>query len=220
MSSYTSLVLTTVAAATAVSFPASASTTASELAPDAWPRAQAIRANVNGRYRRISGRKLVVTEVAAMGVVDSLTLVTIPLEPARVVPADNGIYFAVCPVRARCPYPKRAAAWPAIAFRPRCLAVELAVRTFLGTSADLVVVALPTRSPVWVVFERHDLFAEVGAPLLDQLTADPALADAGLRAEVDRLTRYRLFAPLVLNPIGSGQETFLAMSLFVPQRKE
>ena len=149
-----------------------------------------------------------------MGVVESVSLLTDPVEPLHVVPADNGIYFALCSVRAKCPYPARSAAWPAAAFRPRRQALELAVRVFSRTTADLVVVALPTRSPTWIVFERADLSAEVGAPLLDQLAADPGFADAGLRAIVDRLTRRRTFVPLELLPLGPGRETFVAVALF------
>ena len=79
---------------------------------------------------------------------------------------------------------------------------------------DLVVVALPTRSPTWIVFERADLSADVGAPLHAQLAGDPGFADAGLRAIVDRLTRERTFVPLELLPVGPGRETFVAVALF------
>jgi hypothetical protein len=203
-----------IAAAAAAAIPAWASESASELQPQALVRAKAIRADVNGRYRRLPGRKLAVTEVTTTGVVESLSLIDDPLEPARVVPADNGIYFQLCSVGARCPYPARPAAWPADAFRPRRLALELAVRTFSRTTAALVVVALPTRFPIWVVFERDDLSTEVGAPLRGQLAADPGYAAAELRAAVDRLTRRRTFVPLEIVPVAPGRETFMAIALF------
>ena len=149
-----------------------------------------------------------------MGVVESVSLMTDPVEPLHVVPARNGIYFALCSVRANCPYPARSAAWPAAAFRPRRQALELAVRVFSRTTADLVVVALPTRSPTWIVFERADVFAEVGATLRDQLAGDPGFADAGLRAIVDRLTRERTFVPLEVMWVGPGRETFVAVAHF------
>lgn len=194
--------------------PAWAVETESELQPPAVVRAKAIRNQVNARYRPLPGRKLAVTEVTTTGVVESLSLLTSPLELPRVVPADNGLYFALCSVGARCPYPARSAAWPAAAFRPRRQALELAVRAFSQTTVDLVVVALPTWSPTWVVFERDDLSPEIGAPLRDQLTGDPRFADAGLRAVVERLTRPRTFVPLGIEEVAPGRETIVAVTLF------
>ena len=202
------------AAGAGAALPARASESVSELAPQSLVRAKAIRAHVNARYRRLPGRRLAVTEVTSMGVVESVSLMTDPVEPLHVIPAHNGIYFALCSVRAKCPYPARSAVWPATAFRPRRQALELAVRVFSRTTADLVVVALPTRSPTWIVFERADLSAEVGAPLLNQLAGNPAFADTGLRASVDRLTRGRTFVPLELLSLGPGRETFVAVALF------
>ena len=202
------------AAGAAAALPARASESVSELEPQSLVLAKAIRTHVNARYRQLTGRRLAVTEVTSMGVVESVSLMTDPVEPLHVVPADNGIYFELCSVRAKCPYPARSAAWPADAFRPRRQALELAVRVFSRTTADLVVVALPTRSPTWIVFERADLFAEVGAPLRDQLAGDPSFADAGLRAIVDRLTRRRTFLPLEVMSVGPGRETFVAVALF------
>jgi hypothetical protein len=204
----------TAVAGASVAIPASASESAARLQPQALVRAKAIQVHVNARYRRLPGRKVTVTEVTSTGVVDSLSLLEDPLEPARVVPAANGLYFALCSVRAKCPYPPRSAAWPVAAFRPRQQALELAVRAFLRTTAALVVVALPTRSPTWIVFERDDLAAEVGAPLRSQLTADPGWVDPGLRAVVDRLTRPRTFVPLELVLVAPGHETFMAIALF------
>jgi hypothetical protein len=208
------LAFAVVAAGAAAALPARASESVSELEPRSLVRAKAIGTHVNARYRRLPGRRLAVTEATSMGVVESVSLMRDPIEPLHVVPADNGIYFALCSVRAKCPYPARSAAWPAAAFRPRRQALELAVRVFSRTTADLVVVALPTRSPTWIVFERADFSAEAGAPLLDQLAADPAFADAGLRAIVDRLTQRRTFVPLELLPVGPGRETFVAVALF------
>lgn len=194
--------------------PAWAAESASKLQPQALVRAKAIRNEVNARYRRLPGRKLAVTEVTTMGIVESVSLLGDPLEPARAVPADNGLYFVLCSVRAKCPHPPRSAAWPAAAFRSRRQALELAVRAFSQTTVDLVVVALPTWSPTWVVFERDDLSPEIGAPLRDQLTADPRFADAGLRAVVERLTRPRTFVPLGIEEVAPGRETFFAMALY------
>src|SRR6266540_2252454 len=110
--------LTLAAAALAVgaaaAFPVPSQATAS-IEPETLARARAIRAEVNTRYRLVPGRKLAVTEATTTGVVESLTLVTDWLELPRVVPADNGIYFAICSARATCPYPPRSASWPAAA---------------------------------------------------------------------------------------------------------
>ncbi len=206
--------MATLAAGAVAALPAPASATTSALAPEALTHARVIRAETNVRYRLLPGRKLVVTEATTTGVVQSLTLVTDWLEP-RVVPADNGIYFAICSARASCPYPGRSAAWPAAAFLPRRQALELALRTFLETSVNLVVVALPTADPVWVVFEHDDLLANIDATaVLAQLTGNPALGDTELRDLVDRLTRPRLFSPLPILP--PPDATIYAAPLFAP----
>jgi len=175
--------------------------TSSAVAPETLTHARVIRAEVGAKYRLAPGRKLSVTEATSTAVVESITLITDWLEPPRVVPAANGIYFAICSARAKCPYPRRSAAWRPLAFRPRRLAVELALRTFLETSADLVVVALPTGQPVWLVFERNDVLATTDAQTaLQHLAPSPAVSDNRLRDIVDRLTRPRLFVPLPILP--------------------
>jgi hypothetical protein len=134
-----------------------------------------------------------------MAVVGSLTLV----EPdgLRVVPADDGIYFATCTARARCPYPPRSRSWPPTAYAPRRLALELALRTFLETSASLVVVLLPTAEPVWAVFEREDFLRSVDAPgALARLGSPIAGADGSLRTLADGLLQPRLFVPVPILP--------------------
>ena len=172
-----------------------ASARASALEPRSLARGQTIRAQMERAIPAGPGRKLVVTEASSMGVVDSLTLITDPLMP-RIVSADDGIYFAICSARARCPYPARSAAWPARTLLPRRLALELALRTFLETSVSLVVVALPTAEPVWVVFERDDLLASVDAPEMRDRLGPLELADTELIDLVDQITRGRLFRPL------------------------
>jgi len=204
-----------VAAGAIPAVPAHSPTTASALAPEALTRARVIRAEVNARYRLMPGRKLVVTEATSTRVVQSFTLVTDWLEPPRVVPADNGIYFAICSARAKCPYPRRSAAWPADAFLPRHEALELALRTFMETSVSLVIVALPTAKPVWVVFERDDLLANIDAPaLLARFANPPAAADTAFRELIGQLTRPRLFLPLPILP--PPRDTIYAARLFAP----
>ncbi len=210
------LALATLGAGAVAAVPAHTSATASALEPEALTRARVIRAEVNARYRLVPGRrKLAVTEATTTGVVQSLTLVTDWLELPRVVPADNGIYFAICSARAKCPYPARSAAWPAVAFLPRRQALELALRTFLETSVSLVVVALPTAEPVWVVFERDDLLANINAPaVIDQLAGPAAAINTPLWELVGRLTRPRLFRPLPILP--PPDDTIYAVRLFGP----
>jgi hypothetical protein len=80
---------------------------------------------------------------------------------------------------------------------------------------SLVVVALPTIKPVWVVFERDDLLANINAPgLLDQVAKQPALAETDLGDLVDKLTRPHLFLPLPILP--PPRDTIYAVRLFVP----
>jgi len=204
------------AAGTAAAIPASAAESTSPLEPQTLVRAKAIRTEVNTRYRRLAGRKLRVTDVTTMGVIESFRIMEDPLEPDRVVPTDNGIYFQLCSVGAKCPYPARSAVWPDGAFRPRRLALELAVRTFSRTTAGLVVVALPTRFPTWIVFERHDLVTEVGAPLREQFTADPGYAGAEQRALVDRLTWTRTVVPIEIVPVAPARYAVTAVAVLWP----
>jgi hypothetical protein len=210
------LALAVLTAGGLAALPGPALATTSALAPEALTHARTIRAEINARNRLMPDRKLIVTEATTTGVVQSLTLLTGPLEPWRVVPADNGIYFAICSAHAKCPFPARSAAWPAVALLPRRQALELALRTFQETSVSLVVVALPTAELAWVVFERDDLFANMDAPtLLHQLANHPAVADSGLRSLVGRLTRPRLFRPLPILP-PSPDTIYAEWFFFVP----
>jgi hypothetical protein len=182
--------------------------------PEALAHAREIRAEVDARYRRPHGPRLAVTEASSTGVVDSFTLFGSPLEEPRVVPANGGIYYAICPVRATCPYPGRSAR-PATAFLPRREALELALRTFLETSATVVVVSLPTPRFVLLILERDEL-AGVDAPALrDALAGDPAAPpDTPLRRVVEQLTRPRLFLAWALAPVSDTRETLVASCLF------
>jgi hypothetical protein len=209
------LALATLVVGGVAAIPAHSSPSSPALEREALAHARVIRAEVTARYRRAPGRKLAVTEATPMGVVETITLITDWLEPWRVVPAGNGIYFAICSVRAKCPYPVPSAAWPAEASLPRRIALELALRTLLETSVDLVVVALPTERPTWVVVERDDLQATMDAPaVLNQLASNPAFMGTPLRELVDRLTRPRLFLPLPILP--PPDDTIFAVRLFGP----
>jgi hypothetical protein len=183
---------------------AEASDGAPALQPAALMRAKLIRAEVNARYRRVPRRKLVVTEASRAGVIESFTL--LGPDGGRVVSAANGVWFAICPARARCPYPGRRLARPAADYAPRRLALELAARTLTETSADLVAVGLPTPRFTLLVMERSDL--------ADHL---PGLAGAfrGVRPTsqlqlVDQLTRPRVFVGAGLESTPTGGDTLIA----------
>jgi hypothetical protein len=176
--------------------------------------AHKIRLETTTRYARTPGRKLAVTESSSTGVVESFTLLSGPMLEPRIVPADNGIYYALCPRGARCPYPGPRFARPAADFLPRRQALELAVRTFLETSATVVAVSLPTSRFILFVVERDELMRQVDmAALGRQLTASPALAlAADLHETVDQITRPRLFVSLGLEPTPNGSDSWTGVA--------
>jgi hypothetical protein len=193
----------------AAAFPARAATTASALEPRSVARAQTIRARLDARYRAMpAGRGLAVTEATSTGVVESFALLTPDLLGARFLPADNGIWYAICPVRATCPYPARRFARPVADLVSRRLALELALRTFLETTASVVAVSLPTPRFIAFVVEREELAREVDvAALARALSGNPARTlSASLRAIVDRVTRGRVYVFMGLEPAPSGRD--------------
>ena len=194
-------------------FPVQASPTAAALEPKSLQRAQTIRAQLDARYRVRPGRGLVVTEATSTGVVESFALLTPDLLETRLLPADNGIYYAICPVGATCPYPARRFARPAADFVPRRLALELALHTFLETSADVVAVSLPTPRFIAFVVERSELSREVDMPTLAKaLSGDPSrVLAASLARVVDRVTRPRIFLAMGLEPTLSGRDSWVGV---------
>lgn len=161
---------------------------------DTIERARTIRAAVTASYRGPHG--LVVSDAAPTGSIESFTLLTPPTWDARVVPAANGVYYAICPVGASCPYPLRRHALPADALQPRRQALELALRTFAATPADLVVVSLPTRRFVLLVFERDVVELAAGASLTPRA--------------LDALARPRTYVPLGIEWTATGGQTMVA----------
>ena len=193
--------------------PGPASARLSTLEPSSLARAQTIRGQLDARYRVVRGRGLAVTEATSTGVVESFTLLTLDLLETRILPADNGIYYAICPVRATCPYPARRVRPAGRGALPRRLALQLALRTFLETSADVVAVSLPTPRFILFVVEREELAREVDlATLANALDRDPSRAlSSSLEAIVDRLTRPRVYVTLGLEPTPSGRDTLVAV---------
>ena len=182
--------------------------------PGDLTHARAIRSEMTVRYARIRGPRLAVTESSSTGVVESFTLMSPDLLEERILPADNGIYYAICPRGATCPYPARRFQRPEADFLPRRIALELAVRTFLETSADLVAVSLPTRRFVLFIVQRDDLVRTIDlAALARALKVDPARAPtASLQGTVDRITRPRMFVGVDLMPTPSGRESWLGVA--------
>ena len=201
-----SLLAAALVATASTAFPVQASPTTSTLEPGSLARAQAIRAQMDARYRAVPGRGLDVTEATATGVIESFALLTPDLLDRRVLPADNGIWYAICAQRAECPYPARRFARPAADLVPRRLALELALRTFLETSVDIVGVSLPTTQFTALIVERAELAREVDMPTLARaLAGDPARTLASSLAQVvDRVTRPRVFLALGIEPTPGG----------------
>lgn len=212
----TRLAVTALVATVAIATTAAASASGTTLDPLALEQAQRIRFDITARYVRPGGPQLRVTEASSTGVVESFVLLTASMDEVRVVPADSGIYYAICAVRAECPYPSAKHSRPAANFIPRRQALELALRTFLETSATLVAVSLPTRDFRLFIIEREELAREVDmAALARGLSGNPARAPAtSLRRTVDDVTRPRIYVPLGLEPSPSGRDSFAAMPLW------
>jgi len=198
------------AVATAPAFPGRAAATAPVLGSTTLSVAQTIRAGVDARYRSLPRGGLAVTEASSTGIVESFELLTPDLLETRFLPADNGIYYAVCPVGASCPYPTARVARPAADLGPRRLALELALHTFLETPADVVAVSLPTARFVAFVVERKELAREVDLrALAGALGGNPARALAPSLAQVvDRVTRPRVFVATGLYAMPSGRDAW------------
>lgn len=208
------LLITVVAliAGPSVAVPAHSSTPASPPESASMAQAQLIRAEVDTRYKLVPGRRLAVTEATTTSVIESFTLLSADLQEARVISADNGIYYAICPRGATCPYPHRGFARPAADFLPRRLALELALRTFLETSVNVVVVSLPTSRFILFVVERAELGRYVDPDVARALSTEPSKAPTPcLRQLVERLTRPHVFVFLSLEPTPSGRSTLGAM---------
>jgi hypothetical protein len=179
-------------------------------------RVERIKTEVTARYRGAHRPNLTVTEASSTAAFESFALLSGDLVEMRVVPAKNGVYFATCPRRATCPYPSTRSARSPKAFAPRRQALELAVRTFAETSADVVAVSLPTANFVLFIVERTELEKGAGLDRLGaMLSVDPGVApEAGLRRVVDRVTYPRLYVPLGLERTPTGGTTYTAMPLW------
>lgn len=179
--------------------------------PGLIEHATAIRADVTARYRPTHG--LVVTEASSTDVVGSLTLWTADGASVREVPTARGVYYALCPMHATCPFPSRQRARPITAFAPRRAALELAFRTFAETTADPVVISLPTRRWVLLVLERSEVAATASTAALDPGDDTGVAPTNPLPAVVDDLTLGHLYAPFALGTGSDGTDTLAAVRL-------
>jgi hypothetical protein len=100
---------------------------------------------------------------------------------------------------------------PAAALAPRRVALELAVRTFLKTSADLILVSLPTPRFIVLVFERKAIDAQAVNLALDPYPAADGCAQ--LRRIVDAATLPHLRVRFAPAPTPSGRDSLLASPL-------
>jgi hypothetical protein len=199
-----------VAVCAAAAHAAPAASTAFALEPRSLARAQTIRGQLDARYRLLPGPGLAVTEASSTGVVESFALLTPDLLETRFLPAGNGIWYAICPVRATCPYPARRFARRAGDLGPRRLALELALRTLLETSADVVAVGLPTQRFTAFIVERGELAREVDIrALATALSGDPTRTPStSLQVIIDRVTLPRVFVGMGLEPTPSGRDSW------------
>ena len=204
------LLLVALSVGTVAVVPVRSSAATSTLEPAILARATAIRTAATTRYVRPG---LAVTEASSTDVIESFTLLTADLQETRIVPTENGIYYAICPRGAACPYPHRRHARPAADFLPRRLALELALRSFLETSAAVVAVSLPTPRFVLFIVQREELPRDGDMrALAEALDGDPAgVPTASLQRIVDQLTRSRVFLPYGLEPTPTGRDTLGAV---------
>ena len=183
-----------------------ASPVASESVPGRLAHARAIRAEVNAQAQLVSGAKLAISEPTTTDVIESFVLLSQDLLETRYVPAARGVWYAICPARAVCPYPRPRVARPAADYLPRRLALELAVRTLVETDANVVGVSLPTPRVTAFIVTREELARDMDiAALAQSLREGPTLAvSASQRLSVDELTRPRTFVFLGLEPGANG----------------
>ena len=87
--------------------PRADSTKAAPIASRDLAHAQTIRSETTARYARPHGPQLAVTESSSTGVVESFWLLSADLVEELIVPADNGVYYAICPRGATCLRPVR-----------------------------------------------------------------------------------------------------------------
>ncbi|HSI98740.1 MAG TPA: hypothetical protein VK926_10295 [Gaiellaceae bacterium] len=183
-------------------------------APEArLARAQSIRAELNTQARLVPRPAFTIRESTTMYPLESLTLLTEDLFERRFVSAERGIWYGMCPLEGICPSPAPRLARPAADVLPRRLALELAVRTFLATDAEVVAVSLPTPRTVAFVITREELVNEVDLrTLLAALRAEQVPETSSvLRKVVNELTLARTFLFVGFEPGPNGGLSWAGM---------
>ena len=196
------VVLALIVAALAVVTAATAVAGSNSLDPRALTQARKIKAEITARYVRPEGPKLAVTEASPTGVIESYLLLTADFLGLRVVPADNGIHYAICPVRATCPYPgprcgSTGERLHRLAGRPSSSRCEHSSRRRRRSS--------PSRFPPASTSSSSSSATSFGqvdmAALAKTLSRQPARSPPPrCDGSVDEITRPRLFVPLGLEP--------------------
>jgi hypothetical protein len=171
-------------------------------------RARGIAREVETRHRPAARTRFDVTDVSLTLVVASVELGASGSQPARSIPADNGVHFTVCPAgTAMCAGPGRGVSRRASSAAGR-VGLELALRTFLETPATLVVVSLPRAKgrPTALVFERSFLRGIDAQALLRQLGEDATAGD-----RLDRVARAHVVALTGLASYSHTRDSLLAL---------
>ena len=174
-------------------------------------RAKGIAREVESSYRPAAGTRFHVTDVSLTLVVATVELGASASQPARSIPADDGVHFAVCPAgTAMCAAPGRGVSRRAFSAAGR-VGLELVLRTFLETQATLVVVSLPRADgwpPAALVVERSFLRGIDADALLRQLDEG---ASAGDRP--DRVALHYLVALAGLASYSATRDSLLTVPL-------
>lgn len=194
-----------------VGIPAAAATESTP--PSTLSQAGTIRADLNARLKLGSPVRLTITEATSMEPVSWFTLLSEDLLELRYVPAENGVWYAICPPGTRCPYPPRRRSRAVADPLPRLLALELALRTLLETDAPVVSVSLPTPRFVAVVIERVELERQVDLQSLARALRGEPLLDpsASFARLVEELTRPRTYLFLGLEPGPDGRAAWAGL---------
>lgn len=180
--------------------------------PTRQAQADTIRAELQARVQLLPNSGLAITESTTTDAVDSFTLLSRDLLERRFVSAAGGVWYAICPARAVCPFPARRMSRSARELVPRRLALQLAIRTFLETDAPVVGIALPTPHIVAVVLERKEL-ASIEMNAVARMLASTPLLDSSPELErvVDELTLPRTYLFLGFEPGSRGGLSWAGM---------
>ena len=200
---------------------AGAAPSGTEATPARLVHASAIRADLNVKLERLPRKPLTVSAPTTTDVVESFVLLSGDLLESHYVPADRGLWYEICGVGAPCISPAPRYARAAADLLPRRLALELALRTFIETDAEVVAVSLPTTRLIAVVFVRAELERELDFLGLSRALSRAPLLDppASLQRATDELTRPRTFLFLGIEPGLLGGPSWAGMPRWPAPRR-